>query len=147
MNCPQHHNALLNNIISISAQHPYFAQHITRGLYTTSLLINKWNRAHCYDITLHNQIKSRGLYTNYYSQHHNKVAIVTLVSPSPPKASSLLEYNMHWVLIFFYIDKHDQTGWWERRFRADCGLRNMSVREDCVAVATHHVSRCILKAT
>ena len=110
-NCPQHHNAQPNNIVSISAQHPYFAQHITRGLHTTSLLINKWNCAHCYDIILHNQMKSRGLYTNYYSQHHDKVTIVTLVSPSPSKVSSLLGYNMHWVSIFFYIGKHNQTGW------------------------------------
>ena len=123
--CPPHYHSSTNkfawivrNIImhnqTISYLYrptPLFAQHITRGLHTTSLLINKWNGAHCYDITLHNQMKSRGLYTNYYSQHHNKVTIVTFISPSPPKALSLLVYNMHWVLIFFYIGKHDQTGW------------------------------------
>ena len=93
------------------AQHPYFAQHIIWGLHTRSLLINKWNHAHCYDIILQDQMKSRGLYASIIRQHHNKVAIVTLVSPSSPKASSLWEYNMHWVSIFFYIGKHNQTGW------------------------------------
>ena len=124
--CPPHYHSSTNkfarivrNIImhyqAISYLYrptPLFAQHITRGLHTqhdyssinemariatASPSTIKWNHMDCTQSIIR--------------QHHNKVTIVTLVSPSSPKALSLLVYNMHWVLIFFYIDKHDQTGW------------------------------------
>ena len=110
IDCSQRHNAQPNNIVSISARHSYFAQHITRELHTTLLLTNKWNRAdgmrYCHLPMSEMRILPTTLPFIYKqicmncSQHHNTLPN-NIISPTNKFARIVRNIIMHYQTISY----------------------------------------------